>query len=338
MPRHTYRKVIVTEELLEQVNPVNKLLQDRFLKTKKITSSPGTVEGYRSDLNIYFVFTLLNNDNISFIDAKKHHLADFFYFCSEELKFSPARYGRMRSCLSSFSNWIEQKMDSEYPNFRNIVLKAVDSVPKNPVREKTILTDEQIDGLLNYLSKEINKPQEACLLALAVYSGSRASELLRFTTDIIDPNNTAFDGLFIETTKQIRTKGRGKSGKMLHKYIIKDLFMPYYENWIIERKKILDKNGLNHNHLFIKPDGKPAELGTLRSWIAKWEGFLGVPFYLHALRHHLTTKLSKIGFSYELITELFGWADLVMAKYYDDSTAKDKTWKDLEKLKVVLDK
>ena len=42
-----------------------------------------------------------------------------------------------------------------------------------------------------------------CCLALAISCGARISELARFTTDLIDEDNVVFDGLFLETTKEI---------------------------------------------------------------------------------------------------------------------------------------
>jgi integrase len=336
MSRKTFRLVIVTPELLEKVNPKNLELGKKFLKEKNTRSSDGTIKGYESDLNIFWCYNLENNDNKFFVDIRKIEFADFFSYCMSELKWSSARFGRMRSCLSSFSQFIEKFYDDSFPMFKNVILKSIESIPKNPVREKTILSEEQVDGLMKYLSVELNEPQEACLLALAIGSGARISELLRFTTDIIDENNTAFEGLFIETLKPVKTKGRSKMGKMLYKYIIKDAFLPYYKTWLAEREKILNKNNKQHNYLFIKKDGSPAELGTIRSWQEKWETFLGVPFYAHCLRHYLVTRLARLGMNQDLIVELMGWSSSEMFKVYSDLTAKDREWKELEKLKGIL--
>jgi site-specific recombinase XerD len=336
MPRKTFKRVIVTPELLEQVNPLNKSLSEKFLRSKSMTSSPGTIEGYRSDLNIFWVYNLQFNENKNFIDLKKIELSEYFYFCTEELKWSSARFGRMRSCLSSFSDFLEKKFDSEYPNFKNIVLRAVESMPKEPVREKTILSEDQVKGLLNYLS--VDDKQIACWLALAVSSGARFSELLRFTTDIIDPEFTVFDGIFMQTKKMIKTKGRSRQGKMLNKYIIKDMFLPHYNAWLPEREKIMKEKGQDHTSIFIKSDGTPAEEGTVRSWISKIENYLNVPFYPHCLRHYIVTNLSRIGITPELIVHLMGWTSESMYKIYNDLDASDRKWAELSKLKDALEK
>jgi integrase len=336
--RKTYRKVITSPELEEQINPKNKQLIQRFLREKNTRCSDGTIEAYKSDLNIFFTWNLLNNENKFFVNIKKLEFAEFFAYCVEELKWGSARFGRMKSCLSAFSNFIETYYDEEYPNFRNIILKTIESMPKNPIREKTVLSEQQVNGLLEYLSNEINRPQEACLLALAIGSGARVSELLRFTTSIINENHTAFDDMFLETLKPIKTKGRTKAGKLLTKYIIKDVFLPYYKAWLPEREKIMKEHGEEHDYIFIRRDGKPATVDTVRGWMEKWEKFLGVPFYPHCLRHYIVTHLTRLGLSSDFIIEIMGWTSSEMYKIYNDLSAKDREWKELEKLKNYLSK
>ncbi|EGT3619591.1 site-specific integrase [Clostridium perfringens] len=337
MARKTFRKTIVTPELLDEINPKNKKLVQRFLKEKNTRCSDKTIINYTSDLNIFFCWNVLENDNKFFVDLKKLELSDFFAFAVDELKWGSARFSRMRSALSSLSEFIERFYDEDYPKFKNIVLKAIELMPKSARRRKTVLSEKQIDDLLNHLKNEINRPQEACLLALAICSGARKSELLRFDLDLIDENNTAFDGLFIETKEKIKTKGFTKEGKLLYKYIIKDLFMPYYNDWLKIRKEIMEKNNVEeHNKLFIKNNGQPAKVSTLDSWIQKWSDYLKEDVYLHSLRHYTCTYLSKIGLESELVIEIFGWSSSDMYKIYNDLSAKDRKWKGTEKLKQHL--
>ncbi len=70
MGRKTFFKVITTPELIEKINPENKKLVAKFLKEKSTRSSELTVMNYQSDLNIFFVYNLLNNDNKFFVDIK----------------------------------------------------------------------------------------------------------------------------------------------------------------------------------------------------------------------------------------------------------------------------
>lgn len=331
MSRKTFKKKITTPELIEKILTENKKLVERFLREKSSRVSETTIENYQSDANIFFVWNYLENENKLFTDIKKLEIADFFSFAASELRWGSSRANRVRSFLSSLSIFIEKFFDSEYPNFKNLILKTIESVPKELRREKTILSEEQVNDLLKYLS-ETDK-QKACFIALAVYSGARFSELLRFTTDLIDENHTAFEGIFLETTKQIRTKGRGKSGKLLHKYILADKFLPYYREWLEERSKVMERTGQEHLHLFIRPDGFPANDGTARSWIASIDKYLGVNFYIHSCRHYLCTELTRKKIPQPFIQFLFGWSSSEMYQIYNDLTAKDQTWDELSNLK-----
>jgi site-specific recombinase XerD len=338
MPRKTYRKVITSPENLVLINPENKKLQERFLKEKNTRCSDGTIVGYESDLNIFFTWNLLNNDNKFYADIEKIELADFFSYAVSELQWGSSRFGRVRSALSGMSDFIEKFYDKKYPLYRNIVLKAIELMPKVAKREKTVLSEKQVDSLFNYLKNDLNKPQEACLLAIAISSGARISEWLRFTVSIIDENNEAFDGLFIETLKEIKTKGRTKQGHMMTKFLIKDIFLPYYKDWLVIREQIMKENNQEHDYIFIKSDGSPAQLTTIRSWMEKWEVFLGVPYYPHCLRHYIVSYLTRLGLSSDFIVAIMGWKTSTMYEVYNDVTAKERKWKDLGKLKEHLDK
>lgn len=333
--RETYRKVITSPELIEQINPKNKQLADRFLKNFATKRSPNSVVNYKSNLNIFFCYNVIYNDNKFFIDIKKYDLMDFFDFCCTELKWSANRYAQMHSCLSSFSTWVENIYDERYPTFRNLLPK-IEKLPKESVRKKSVFKKNELDNLMDWLGEQ-EKVNEQCLLALIMSSGSRASELLRFTTDMIDENYTAFDGLFLETTEDIRVKGRGVNGKYIPRYLIKDIFLPYYNKWLPIREQIMKNTGKTHNFIFIRSDGEPAQVSTIRSWMEKWDDVLDKHWYPHAGRHFWCSYLLSIGLEKQLIQELQAWSSDVLVDIYNDNTAKDIKWKGLEKLRAALE-
>ena len=320
---------------MERINPQNKTLTESFLREKGIRSSLGTVMGYRSDLNIFFVYVLDCLENKYFVEIKKLEFAEFFNYCITELRWNSARFNRMRSCLSSLCNFVEKYLDEDYPMFRNNILKVIDVMPQHFAREKTILSEGQVKELLQFLVDD-QRNQEACLISLAISSGARISELLRFTTDIIDLKNLVYSDIFIETSEKIKTKGRTKNGDLKYKYIIKATFESYYNPWMAERNEIMRKNGQAHTSLFIKPDGTPASTATIRRWIPTWERLLGVDIYPHAFRHYTVTFLTRIGLTSDLIVELMGWKSSEMFKIYNDLSCKDREWKELDKLKDYL--
>lgn len=346
MGRATYRNKITSDELIEKINPKNKKLVDRFIKNFNTKRSDSSVNIYRSNFNIFFCWNLTYNFNKPFYDIRKSEFMDFFDFAVDEMKWSPNRYANMWSSLNTLSVFIENILDDEYPDFKNNI-KKIEKLPKTTVREKTILTDAQIQSLLSHLI-EFDEYQQAFFVALAAYSGARVSELFRFNTKNLNIMNVVYDGLFIETTEEIKTKGKGKQGKLIYKYILKAPFERYYNLWIIEREKIMLKNRKKHSHLFIDKDGSELNKDSIRGWIREWEKYLTndrktnpeleqVNLYAHAFRHYLCTYLAKIGLEQELIVELYGWASSEMFKIYNDMTAKDREWKSLEKLKTAVE-
>lgn len=335
--RKTYRKVITSQELIEQINDDNKKLVEKFLKNFATKRSPNSVTSYRSNLNIFMCWNILENDNKFFVDIKKRELSDFFDYCVTELKWSPNRYAQMHSCLSSFSAWIENFYDDEYPMFRNLLPKIEKPVKEN-IRKKTILQKEDVEKLFKYF-EENDMVQDACLLALAISCGARVSELARFTTNLIDEDNVVFEGLFLETTEEIRTKGRGTQGKSLRKYILKDTFLPYYHRWLKVRKQIMDNAEQDHEYIFVTKDGKPANAERLRDWISYWGDVVGVPCYPHSLRHYHITFLRNLELEDDFIVYLTGWSESTghsMIAIYDDTSASDKKWKNLDRLKAAV--
>lgn len=333
--RETFRNVITSPELIQQINPENQKIVDRFLKNFATKRAPSSVVNYRSNLNIFFSWNLLYNDNGFFIEIKKYNLIDFFDFGVTELKWGSNRYKQMHSSLSSFSTWIENILDEKYPTFRNLLPK-IEKLPDVAARKKSIFSKGELDGLLNWLGEQ-GKANEQCLLALIMSSGSRASELLRFTTDMIDENHTAFEDLFLETTDEIRVKGMGVHGKHIPRYIIKDIFLPYYNKWLPIREQLMKNCNTDHNFIFIRNDGEPALVSTIRSWMERWDDALDKHWYPHAGRHFWTTYLLGIGLEKELIQELQKWSSDAMVDIYNDATAKDRNWKSLDKLRVALE-
>jgi site-specific recombinase XerD len=335
MARKTFRKQITSPELIDQISPENKKLMKMFLKNKNAKCSDDTMTGYESDLNIYFCYNLLENDNKFFIKTKKIELSDFFDYGLMELKWSSNRYSRMRSLLSSFSDFIVNYLDEDYSDFKNLINMAVPKVAKVPVRKKTVLLPEQVYELRNKLIEK-GKLQQATYLMLLASSGSRIKESLRIKIDMIDENHTAFGDLFLETTDEIKTKGHGKNGTMMSRFIIKDVFLPIYEKWLPIREEIMIKNNKNHNSMFIKSNGEPVKETTVRSWVSQWEKILGLDLYPHCFRHFMVSDLTRKGCSSDFIVAVLKWKTASMYNIYNDLEDKDRQWKDIDKLKAAL--
>ena len=305
MARKTVYNAIVTEEKWKLVNDKNKDLLEEFIEyLQSIDRSPGTIINYESDIRIAFIWALDKAKNKFFVDFNKRDFIKYQNHLLNVLNLSPNRIRRMRSSLSSLSNFIENILDDEYEDFRNIVNKIPAPV-KVAVREKTVLEDSQVQELLDILVEQ-KKYQQACALALAWSSGARKSELLRFKVSYFKDENIKFGSLY-KTPEKMKTKGRGSKGKLLDRYCLVSKIKPYLDLWLEERKR-LEIN--DFDEIFIvkrKGEWVPMKVSTLSSWAEAFSKKLNVDFYFHCLRHNFTTGLSKAGVPANVIKEIVGW-------------------------------
>lgn len=320
MGRKTVFNKITTPELLSQVNKDNIDIENDYLDyLRSVQRSKSTLVGYQNDIEIAWVWNLQHNDNIPFVDWKKRTVVKFQNWLINDNKNSPARVRRIKATLSSLSNYIENVLDDEYPDFRNIIHR-VESPVNQPVRKKTILTDDDIGKLLHVLTKK-GRYDQACAVALAVYSGRRKSELLRFRVNDFTDDRLVCNGALFKT-HAIKTKGRGVDGKMLECFCLARKFKPYYDTWMDYRKKI----GLESEWLFpsMNDPAKHISVGALNNWAERFSEILGIDFYWHALRHMTVTSFIRAGIPDSVIQQYIGWSDLSMVPVYSDISADEQ--------------
>ena len=220
------------------------------------------------------------------------------------------------------SNYIENILDDEYPNFKNII-KKIENPPQTKVLTKTIMTEEDVENLLNKLT-ENEKYEDACLIALAAFSGRRKSELLRFKVSDFNDDKLVCDGTLYKSSP-IKTKGRGKEGKLLECYTLSKEVKPYIDRWMEYRKN----NNIESEWLICninKPE-EPVKVSTLNSWYKRYSKMLGKEFYLHSLRHGFCTRLLRAGIPAIVIKELIGWESVDMVSVYSDISTDESVSK-----------
>jgi len=316
MPRKTNKEIHVTPELYEKVLDKNKTLLKEFIEyCQSKDMSKNTIDGYINDIQIFYCWNLQYNDNKFYIDFTKRDIMKYQNYLVNQLGLSSNRVRRLKSAISSMSNFIESMMDDVYEGYRNIVNK-IPAPPKVEVREKTVLSDEQVDYLLNYLVEK-GKYQQACAVALAVASGARKAEILRFKVSYFTDENIKYGALY-KTPEKIKTKGRGSKGKMIYRYVIVSKFKPYFDIWMKQREEL----GITGEELFWnKRNGewKPATIVTLNSWSLTFSKILGVDWYWHCNRHYFTTALCKANIPVDIIKDIVGWESTNMVSIYNDT-------------------
>ena len=317
IPRKTIYNDLTSPEQIEKISKENKELVKEYIGyLKSISRAKTTIQAYQSDCDIFFVWNMENNNNKFFIDLTKRDVIRYQNYCLEDLHHSPNRLRRLKATLSSLSNFIEAILDDTdgFKGFRNIINK-IPNPEKQPTREKTILTEEQIKYLLDYLV-EHKKYSEACVLALALASGSRKSELLRFKVSYFTYDNIIYDSLY-KTPEKIKTKGRSK-GKMLEKFTLVKRFKPYFDMWIKQREEF----GITREELFWnyrQGEWILSDISTLNSYALTFSKILNCDFYWHSCRHFFTTYLAESGLPIEVIKEICGWSEISMVSLYTDT-------------------
>ncbi len=321
MSRKTIINSITSPELIAQINPDNARLKDDFLEyLKSVQRSPGTIAGYRNDLEIFFVWVLQNAKNKFFVDVSKRDLVAFQNWMINENKNSPSRVRRIKAAISSLSNFVENILDDEpeFRGFRSIVRK-IENPALQPVREKTVWEDEELEDLLNKLVEK-QAYDRACYLALAMYSGRRKSELCRFRVSDFDDDKLVCDGALYKSSP-IKTKGRS-GGKFIPCYTLAKKFKPYLQMWLDERKRI----GLESEWLF-PLKANPAEhigVATANSWANAFTRLSGRDFYAHSIRHYFTTSLARAGIPDGVIQSIVAWESSDMVRLYTDIEADEQ--------------
>lgn len=314
MGRKTQMNNITSPELLAQVNPDNTELLNEFVQyLHSIDRSQATIDAYVSDIQIAFVWNLQYNKNLFFCDWTKRQIVKYQNWLITENGNSPARVRRLKASLSSMSNYVESILDEDYPNFRNIINK-IQSPVNQPVREKTVFSEEQINTLLDNLM-ERRQYDKACAIALSLYSGKRKAELLRFKVDDFSDKTLVCGGSLYKTRK-IKTKGRGSEGKQLECFCLAKQFKPYLDAWLEYRKSA----GIESEWLFPKKNdySKPMAISTMNSWANTFSRILNVDFYWHAMRHMIVTNFKRAGFPDSVIQQYIGWSDIGMVSVYSD--------------------
>lgn len=321
MSRKTKMNSITSPELVSEINPENIRLKDDFLEyLQSVQRSPGTISGYSNDLDIFFVWVLKNARNKFFVDISKRDLVAFQNWLINENKNSPSRVRRIKAAISSLSNFVEAILDDEpeFRGFRSIVRK-IENPALQPVREKTVWEDDELESLLNKLveKKHFDK---ACYLALAMYSGRRKSELCRFRVSDFDDSRLVCGGALYKSAP-IKTKGKS-GGKYIPCYTLAKKFKPYLDMWLKER----EQSGIESEWLFPSKDNPDQQMGisTVNSWAETFTRLSGKNFYAHSLRHYFTTSLARAGIPDGVIQSIVAWESSDMVRLYTDIDADEQ--------------
>lgn len=321
--RSTVYNRITSDEKMHQVCRENLSLEEDFLEYLVSTDrAKGTIFQYKMALHVLWCWNLDENGNIPFTQMTKRQITRFQNHAINEWGWSPNRIRMMKSVCRSLENYILNILDDEYPNYKKIWDK-IESPSLETVREKSVFTEQEMQGLLDHLVEKKDY-RKACWLALAMYSGRRKAELVRFKVSYFDDKNLICKGALYKTPEKVTTKGRGSRGKLLYIYTLAKPFKPYLDLWMEQREEL----GIETVYLFPAfKNGRyvdePLPLTTTNSWAVSFSRFLGRPWYPHSMRHYFTTMLSKQDIPDNVIKDIVGWANVGMVDIYRDTNAEE---------------
>ena len=318
MPRKTKFNRITSAEKTATINKNNLRLKSDFLAyLKSLQRSEGTLKGYDNDLLIVFTYIMENLNNKDFQKLTKRDIIAIQNWLVENGN-SSARIRRIKSAISSLSNYCEDILADDEPEFdgyRSIVRK-IQNPALQPVREKTVWKDEELESLLSLLVEK-EQYEKACFVALAMYGGRRKAELCRFKVSDFDQDKLVCGGALYKSAP-ILTKGQ----KYLECYTLAKKFSPYLELWLKDR----EKNNIDSEWLFPNKDNQSEHIGisTVNSWAISLSNMSGRDFYFHSLRHYYCSALIKAGIPDSVIVDIVGWSTAEMLKIYNDNPKDDQ--------------
>lgn len=318
MARKTKMNKITSAEKTALINKSNLRLKDEFLSyLRSVGRSEGTINGYDNDLLIVFTYVMENLDNRDFSKLSKRDLISLQGWLMANGN-SSARIRRIKSSISSLSNYCENILagdDPEFDGYRSIVRK-IENPPLAAAREKTVWSTDELEHLLQYLVDK-KKFEQACFVALGMYGGRRKSEICRFKVSDFDDSHLVLDGAMYKS-RPILTKGN----KYLECYTLAKKFKPYFDLWMNDRAE----KGITSEWLF-PANGNPKEHirgATLNSWAKTFSSITSNDFYFHSLRHYFVSDLSKAGIPDSAVVTIIGWSSADMFNIYNDNSKDDQ--------------
>ena len=273
----------VTEQEWEECNDWNRKIVEKFLKQQHLSDK--TLKQYTSALKIFVRYVRDEFENRPIHKLKARHALDYQNHLME-LQLSSNAVKFKRSAVSSLCNYIELYYGEDYPEFRNIFNKAIPNPPKELVREKNVVTKEDINKLVKELEAQ-GEYQMIAYFLLSYNTGARRAEIAQMKKEFFNVPKVKNKEYY--ATPEIRGKGRGKGGKKIK--------LMYDEATKQAVLKWLEIRGEDDNEfVFVRKfkNGETNELNpdAFNGWFtSKFNKILGYNLTPHALRRSRATHL-----------------------------------------------
>lgn len=278
--KQVYNKIFCPEKW-EQVNKYNKrMMQDFLLELRSKRKSQGTIDQYRNDLRILFIYILDELDNAPIHKLKKKHFRDYSIWLQDK-NMGTKIVNRRLSALRSMLSFAEDDDDYEDDIKVNYASK-VKGLQNEDVRDIIFLTMEEVDALRNYFMKN-DMWLDATLISVLIDTGARKNEVRQINKNTVTPDGNLTN---------IVTGKRNKKFRLLYNRYTRETY-----------KKYLDMRGEdNIDSLWVK-DNKAMDEDDIYYMVCSWRKILyeltGTykKFNVHSFRH-TTAELLSVGEHY----------------------------------------
>ena len=250
--------------------------------------SKNTIKAYDNDLNKLLEF----KNNLLSINNK-----DIKEFIKKSNNLSTKTLAHRLTVINSFYNYLLSE------NIISINPCYSINMPKIPSKLPEVLSEEEVDKLLDINLVDIYSYRNKAMLELLYATGMRASELTNLKLNNIDLNSCI-----------VRIMGKGSKERIVP---INDTTIKYLNIYINNyRKEILNKK--DSEYLFISNALKPITRQGLFKIIKKECIRAGIKknVYPHILRHSFATHLLNHGANIRIIQELLGHEDITTTEIY----------------------
>ena len=255
--------------------------------------SINSVDAYRRDLLGFMEF--VNNNEFSNITRKD--ISSYIRKLKEE-RFAQTSIIRKIASLRGFFKWAcVSGVSTHNPTLALEQPKLAKKLPR-------VLNISEIETLLN--EKLITR--ERLMMELLYSCGFRVSELVNLKTNDIELG-----------AKYIRCFGKGSKERIVP---IGEVAKNVLEEFLPERKMILEKHNLTSKKLIILDDGREVTRQDVYKFIRKQGEKINKHISPHTLRHTFATHLLENGADLRIVQELLGHSDVATTQLYTHISKK----------------
>lgn len=307
------RKIVDPYEYDNLVSAENKRLVKDFLTEKKSQrKSKNTIKQYEQDMRIILTYIYRDFDNKSLLQLTRKDVRNLVMIFIER-DLSAARINRLMSTLRVALSYFED--DEDHADYIVNVAAKIKGLAKNPVREITFLTEDEIHWLKDTLL-ERKRTLEAVYLMLSYTSAGRRNEIHQVLKDgLIEPDRYK--------TNVVIGK-RGKKFPLYYDKLTQDII-----------KRYLNARGEDDiPHLFVKVYANGRKELVHPSTFNEWCDYMSVLISTHkgreihinphCFRHSRIEHLCRVkGFPLEKVKSLVNHSSVATTETYLADRAED---------------